>query len=89
VTVKLTEDQVMDIHLNYHANGGEDDLHTLCKRNDITINEGYSVLRTGLKTALRKAAKGHKFVSWDPQQRQSKKKTTSRAIRNNAHMFGG
>lgn len=86
MTVKLTEDQVMDIHLSYHANGGRCKFYTLCKRHDITINECYSVLRTTLKSALRKAAKGHKFVSWDPQQRQEGKKD----IRHNrAHMFGG
>ena len=90
MTVKLTEDQVLDIHTSYHANGGRCKFHTLMKRHGLTVNEVYTVLRMDLRSGLRRAVKGHKFVSWDPQQRQEKKKSVGRIQRENrSRFFGG
>ena len=89
MTVRLTTDQVLDIHLNYHANGGRTKFHTLRRRHDLTINELYTVLRTNLTAALKKADKGHRFVSWDPD--QPKLALTEDEIQNTTHnrIFGG
>lgn len=89
MTVRLTEEQVLGIHTNYRGNGGGCRLHTLCRRYGLTINEVYSVLRIELRTALKRAARGHKFVSWDPQQREIRGTEEEISMKNKVHMFGG
>lgn len=66
MSVVLTEEQVLDIHLNSRINGGRCMAHTLIKRNGITVNEYYAVMRMDLKKALKRAKAGRRFISWEP-----------------------
>jgi hypothetical protein len=69
MTVRLSEEQVDHIIRNYRGNGGRRTLYSLMKAHGITVNEAYTVLRTEPEEAIKKARRGHRFVSWEPGER--------------------
>lgn len=88
MSIQLTEEQVLDIHLNSRINGGTESGYALMQKHGMTPNEYYSVMATDLKKALRKARAGKKFISWETGARYKKEvKTPYHGYK--SHFFAG
>lgn len=81
MSIKLTEEQVLDIHMNSRINGGRTKAHTLIKRHGLTVNEYYAIMALPLDEAVKKARKGHRFVSWESHYKSQDFKPTQEELR--------